>query len=118
MSFALSAQETRVEDGHMLRARLQKSDGEWVDAEINLNDFIGNNDGFFEWGGVNFSQSAQDIDFSVEGDDAVPVLRATLTNMEGEGIQGDINLGERIQNIDGGFQFGKFETSAVERVVV
>lgn len=45
MSFALSAQETRVDDGHILRARLQREDGEWVDAEIDLNDFVGNNEG-------------------------------------------------------------------------
>lgn len=71
--------------------------------------------GSFEWGGVNFSHSAQDISFSVEGDDAVPILRATLTNMADEGIARDINLGERIQNIDGNFQFGKPETQAVKR---
>lgn len=67
---------------------------------------------------MNFSESAQEIHFSVEGDDAVPVLRATLTNMEGQGIQRDINLGERIQNNNGSFEFGKFKASAVERVVV
>ncbi|EAQ87096.1 hypothetical protein CHGG_03715 [Chaetomium globosum CBS 148.51] len=106
MSFAQSAQDTRVDDGHILRARLQKADGEWVDAEINLNDFIGNNDGCFEWGGVNFSESAQDIHFSVEGTDAAPVLRAILLNMEGEGVERDINLGERIGNNDGSFEFG------------
>jgi hypothetical protein len=104
MSFALSAQETRLDDGHILRARLQKADGEWVDAEINLNDVIGNDDGSFEWDGVNFSESANNITFAIEGDDAVPVLRATLTNREGDGVNADINLGERIQNIDGAFE--------------
>jgi hypothetical protein len=134
MSFALSAEETRLDDGHMLRARLQKADGEWVDAELDLNTVIGNDDGMwtdrsapskpyaynrlkgsFRWNGVNFSESADDITFSIEGGDAVPVLRATLTNMEGNGVDANINLGERIQNIDGAFVFGEQKPSAVER---
>lgn len=45
MSFHASAQDIRVDDGHILRARLQKADGETADAEINLNDFIGNDNG-------------------------------------------------------------------------
>lgn len=63
--------------------------------------------GSFQWDGVNFSESAKDISFSFEGGDAVPILRATLTNREGGDVNADINLGERIQNINGTFVFGK-----------
>jgi hypothetical protein len=45
MSFNGSAQDIRVEDNHILRARLSKGDGEWVDAELDLNNCIGNNNG-------------------------------------------------------------------------
>jgi hypothetical protein len=45
MSFHYSAEDIRVEDNHILRARLQRADGEWQDAEINLNDFLGNDNG-------------------------------------------------------------------------
>jgi hypothetical protein len=45
MSFHASAQDIRVDDGHMLRARLSNANGEEVDAEMNLNQFIGNRDG-------------------------------------------------------------------------
>jgi hypothetical protein len=45
MSFHLSAQNVRVEDGHILRATLANVDGEWVDAELDLNSIIGNSDG-------------------------------------------------------------------------
>lgn len=125
MSFHASAQDIRVDDGHILRARLRNTNGEEVDAEIDLNQFIGNNDGkntfklligntssntgkgSFEWGGENFSHSAEDISFSLEGDDSVPVLRAGLKNMEGEVVYRDINLGERIENVDGNFEFRK-----------
>lgn len=44
-NFFATSEEIRLEDGHILRARLQRIDGEWVDAEINLNDHIGNENG-------------------------------------------------------------------------
>lgn len=49
MSFFDTARDVRLEDGHMLRASLQRVDGEWQDAEINLNDHIGNDNGRFCW---------------------------------------------------------------------
>lgn len=66
---------------------------------------------------MNFSHSAEEITFSIEGDDAVPVLRANLATSEGNTSSADINLGERIQNIDGAFVFGKLETSEVKRAL-
>lgn len=45
MGFQHSAQDVRVDDGHILRARLQRGDGEWNDAEIDLDNFVGNVDG-------------------------------------------------------------------------
>jgi hypothetical protein len=45
MSFHYSAEDIRVDDGHMLRARLQRADGEWNDSEIDLNNYIGNDNG-------------------------------------------------------------------------
>ena len=47
MSFHYTAEEgsIRVEDNHILKARLQRADGEWQDAEIDLNNHIGNDGG-------------------------------------------------------------------------
>jgi hypothetical protein len=45
MSFHFSAEDIRIDDGHILRARLQKADGEWNDAEIDLDNHVGNVDG-------------------------------------------------------------------------
>ncbi len=45
MSFHTSAQNIRVEENHILRASLSNDDGEFVEAEIDLNGFIGNNNG-------------------------------------------------------------------------
>lgn len=47
-NFFATSEEIRLEDGHRLRARLQRMDGEWVDAEINLNDHIGNENGMYD----------------------------------------------------------------------
>ncbi|KAK4175817.1 Cyanovirin-N [Triangularia setosa] len=101
MSFHLSAQDIRVDDGHILRARLDNGEGDWVDAELDLNTVLGNNDGIFEWEGGNFSDSAEGITFSIEGDEGVPILRAGLTNMNGDVNWHDVNLAERITNNGG-----------------
>jgi len=141
MSFHASAENIRVDDGHMLRAALRNGNGDLVDSEIDLNGFIGNSDGSshppfpphyypdvdetsgllvsneslmtglrastgnFEWGGSDFSHSAQNITFSIEGDDNCPILRAELANVEGEYQHRDINLSERIGNSDGQLVF-------------
>ncbi len=123
MDFHVSAQDIRVDDGHILRARLSNSGGDEVDAEIDLNQLIGNNNGMlalpsslsetithhqkgsFEWGGENFSHSAEDITFAVEGSGA-PILRAGLRNLDGNLEYRDINLAERVGNNGGSFYFG------------
>lgn len=45
MSFHLSAEDIRIEDNHVLVARLRDSSGELRDAEIDLNQFLGNDNG-------------------------------------------------------------------------
>lgn len=47
MSFAASASDIYLEDGHILVATVQDNDGNWAEAEsrIDLNDFLGNEDG-------------------------------------------------------------------------
>lgn len=63
--------------------------------------------GHFYWDGENFSGSAQDVEFTIEGDGSVPVLRATLIDQEGNGQQRDVNLSERISNNDGQFNYSE-----------
>ncbi|KAF7118536.1 hypothetical protein CNMCM5793_008066 [Aspergillus hiratsukae] len=105
MSFHLSAEDIRIEDNHVLVARLRDSNGELQDASIDLDQFLGNEDGFFQWDGVNFSQSAEDIRFAIEGGGEVPVLRARLADRDGNYQEADVNLSERIINVDGHFEF-------------
>ncbi|KAF1967091.1 Cyanovirin-N [Bimuria novae-zelandiae CBS 107.79] len=109
MTFHYTAEEgsIHVEGNHILKARLQRPDGEYQDAEIDLNNHIGNENGSFFWDGENFSDSAEDVHFTIEGEGEVPVLRATLHNADGEGVQCDLNLAERISNNDGSFVFSE-----------
>ncbi|KAE8140074.1 Cyanovirin-N [Aspergillus pseudotamarii] len=105
MSFHESAEDIEIRDGHILFARLRNEEGELQDSEINLDDFLGNSDGHFEWDGENFSASAEDVRFEIEGDDEVPVLRALLFNGEGEPVESNVNLSERVFNGNGEFVF-------------
>lgn len=63
--------------------------------------------GHFQWGGQDFSGSASNVEFNLEGDeeDQVPILRAELHPVEGDPIAADLNLAERIANINGEFEF-------------
>ncbi|KAL2139448.1 hypothetical protein VTI28DRAFT_5141 [Corynascus sepedonium] len=105
MSFHKSAQDIEIVDNHILKALLADANGEYVEAEYDLGQVIGNNNGQFEWGGVNFDDSAEEVTLSLEGDDSVPVLRATLLDVEGNRVMADINLAERIGNENGEFVF-------------
>ncbi|SPJ73956.1 related to Cyanovirin-N homolog [Fusarium torulosum] len=96
MPFLLSARQVHLVDGHILKAVLTKRDGESRDAELDLNDIIGNTDGWFMWEGVNFSQMASDI--KLEGS----VLSAQLPKRDGGYIERQrIELNDRISNEDG-----------------
>ncbi|OJJ60396.1 hypothetical protein ASPSYDRAFT_42125 [Aspergillus sydowii CBS 593.65] len=105
MSFHESATNIRLEDDHILVADLENEEGESVEATFDLDEVLGNADGQFHWEGGGFSGSASDISFELEGDDSVPVLRATLANEEGEPVEANVNLAERLGNNNGSFNF-------------
>ncbi|KAI5854963.1 Cyanovirin-N [Tricharina praecox] len=105
MSFHLSSEEICVEDNRILVGRLRKEDGSLNETQIDLDQFIGNNNGHFQWDGEGFSGSASNVHFSIEGGGEVPVLRANLRDENGEEKSADINLAERVQNHNGEFVF-------------
>lgn len=105
MSFHHSAEDIRIDDKHFLRASLRNENGDLVEAEFDLDTVIGNSEGNFAWDGANFSETSEDVTFSIEGGGQVPVLRAQLANSEGEYFSRDLNLAERIQNDNGAFSF-------------
>ncbi|OGM41854.1 hypothetical protein ABOM_009658 [Aspergillus bombycis] len=107
MSFHESCLDIRIEvrDGYtVLLAGAGVGGDEYVPAELNLDDGIGNSDGFFSRDGANFTDSAQNIDLSFR-DDGV-WLEADLPEVDGgeRGRQG-INLSQHIENQGGNLVF-------------
>lgn len=45
MSYSQSCEAFELIDGHILKARCQNVDGDWVDSEIDLAPLIGNDNG-------------------------------------------------------------------------
>lgn len=94
-----------LDDKRTLIGRLEDENGEYQDASIDLDQFLGNNNGSFQWDGVSFSETAEGVHFDIEGESNVPVLRAQLRNGEGDYVDANVNLAERIRNGNGQFQF-------------
>ncbi|KAJ5223334.1 hypothetical protein N7468_007876, partial [Penicillium chermesinum] len=105
MSFHVSAVEYELEDGHILKAVLTDDEGNEKTSQLDLNTIIDNDNGSFAWKDSKYSDSANDVKLSKEGDDEVPVLRARLLNVDGEEVDADINLAERITNDNGVLRF-------------
>ena len=59
--------------------------------------------GHFQWGGENFTESAENIRLSLEGPDSVPMLHAALKNSRGQLVDAEVNLSEHIGNRDASF---------------
>lgn len=125
MSFHLTSSDLRVEshDGRSyLVGRATRADGSHNDVRLNLDEILGNDNGqypplepqlpspnfktgHFRWDGENFTGSARNVSFSIEGGGAVPVLRAELQNAEGHFQGADVNLSERVENVNGDLVF-------------
>nr|2KJL_A Chain A, Cyanovirin-N homolog [unidentified]3HNU_X Chain X, Cyanovirin-N-like protein [synthetic construct]3HNX_A Chain A, Cyanovirin-N-like protein [synthetic construct]3HP8_A Chain A, Cyanovirin-N-like protein [synthetic construct]3HP8_B Chain B, Cyanovirin-N-like protein [synthetic construct] len=106
MSYADSSRNAVLTNGgRTLRAECRNADGNWVTSELDLDTIIGNNDGHFQWGGQNFTETAEDIRFHPkEGAAEQPILRARLRDCNGEFHDRDVNL-NRIQNVNGRLVF-------------
>lgn len=52
MSFQASSRDFFLEDGHILFANVCDREGNWYESRIDLDRFIGNQDGWFMWDGV------------------------------------------------------------------
>ncbi|KAG0250474.1 hypothetical protein BG011_008320 [Mortierella polycephala] len=104
-NFSQTSNRITLVDGHILSAHCRKANGEWNESKIDLNDFIGNEDGSFEWNGVNFSQTARDTSLLL-GDEAKIV--ADLQSRDQHLKKSTLNLDERITNVDGRLVFGEF----------
>ncbi|OQD84165.1 hypothetical protein PENANT_c014G05303 [Penicillium antarcticum] len=99
MSFYESCENVRIEindDAIYLHCDARNEDGESQSASLRLDDFIGNEDGWFMWDGVNAGQSAHNVE--LDGS----MLTAELPMRDGghRERQG-IDLNDRISNENG-----------------
>merc|ERR1712187_82477 len=84
-----------------LVAICNNDEGSGLVSEIELDQFLGNEDGHFSWNGRSFTESARDIQLCREGPSRLPVLHANLLNTSGEYVADETCLAEHIRNIDG-----------------
>ncbi|KAF9570364.1 hypothetical protein EC968_001865 [Mortierella alpina] len=101
-NFTETSKNIRITGGHLLQATCQTKDGGYKDSTLDLNDFIGNEDGNFQWDGVNFSQTAEDVQIQVATDST---LSAELKARDQHLVPSKLNLDERITNNNGVLQY-------------
>ena len=84
--------------GTILNAMCQDSEGDYHNSNIDLDNYISNNEGKLEWGGSSFSQSCSNINLNGT------ILSATCLNSEGEEFDSSIDLNHYICNNEGSLQ--------------
>lgn len=101
MAFSQSAQDFRL-DGSLLVATIATEAGDWVESVLDINEYIGNNDGFFEFGGRGFFDLLDTETLRLEG----PFLYTSLYRLDGSLAEEQvINLDDYIANQDGNLVF-------------
>jgi hypothetical protein len=101
MSFSLSSRDITLDpSGQTLRATCQNAVGNWGPSQIDLDAFIGNIDGNFQWGSSGYSQSAQSPHLS--GDHT---LVAELRKEDGSLVSPELDLNRHIANSNGVLTF-------------
>ncbi|KAJ9298593.1 hypothetical protein DTO271G3_3560 [Paecilomyces variotii] len=104
MSFHVSCEDIRIEvmpgDATYLCCAGKDVDGNWHPNRLRLDDIIGNSDGWFIWGGRDFTHSAREI--HLEHGANGPHLTAELPMRDGgyRERQG-IDLADKIRNENG-----------------
>ncbi|KAJ3530943.1 hypothetical protein NM208_g9097 [Fusarium decemcellulare] len=106
-NFHESSENIQLEDGHILHAECGDGEGGTNESTLDLDYYIGNNNGSFEWGGENFSGSASGIFLEINPD-GYPILRASLNPIDGDPVDADVNLAERIGNNGGTLVYSSF----------
>ncbi|PYI13649.1 Cyanovirin-N [Aspergillus japonicus CBS 114.51] len=111
-SFERSAKNITIDGNGVLHAELEGAYNEYHKASIDLNYYLGNDDGEFQWGGTDFIKTATDLAI-VHDKEGVIVLRAELcvppADLCGDGgyATNQVRLGEHIGNNNGQFEFHK-----------
>jgi len=82
-------------EGTVLRVACQNSAGGWKGSHLDLNRYLGNEDGVFDWQGENFNMTAKDLQLV----DAT--LSARLQTRENTWLEASVDLSDHLTNEDG-----------------
>jgi hypothetical protein len=104
MSFQLTSKNIHLVDSHILTASCQTREGGWQDASIDLNGYIGNEDGYFSLNDKNFAQSAEDVKVESSADKISLVASLRRRNDQWNSSQ-TFDLTDLIENDDGTLRF-------------
>jgi hypothetical protein len=95
MSLSLTSRNIQISSKGILTASCNKYDGSWVDSNINLNNYISNDDGVLAWGGSGFINSSKD--FKIEEN----TLKAQCQKRDGTWVDSSLSLDYFIGNNNG-----------------
>ena len=101
MSFSKTSRNITFERTFLLKAQCQKTSGEWVDASLDLDTGIGNNEGHFDTSSTDYSRSAGNVKLSGT------VLSADLGRTSGGPLHDSIDLDTIVANFEGVLAFQK-----------
>jgi hypothetical protein len=99
MSFSASSEGIKLISGGVIGATCKTATGGLNNSALDLNQVLGNNNGFFSWGGKDFEASARNISLSGS------TLKAELRRIDGSWAWSSVNLDERITNSDGNLKY-------------
>ncbi|KAH6603517.1 cop9 signalosome complex subunit 5 [Trichoderma cornu-damae] len=97
MSFSQSSRNYRLEGSRFI-AEVCCEDGTWVDSVIDLNEYVGNNEGVFDLEGNNVFGSADQISWRLDGTTIITLLYKSDGTF---GAEQFLNLDNYISNENG-----------------
>jgi hypothetical protein len=101
MAFSQSAQDFRLE-GSLLIANIFDDDGNIFESVLDINEFVGNNDGYFDLNGSGFFDSVYEESSRLDGTTLITVLYREDGSVAEEQF---LNLDDYIANENGSLVF-------------
>ncbi len=95
MSFSLTSKNIAIASNGVLSAECKELSGDYNGSTIDLNDYLGNVNGVFQWGSEAFSATANSL--TVSGS----TLSGQLKKLDNSWVNASVNLDEHIKNDNG-----------------
>ena len=99
MAFHYTSRAIRLDGRATLVAECRDRDGAYHPATLDLDRCLGNDDGAFAWGGVNFSRSARNVTL------LFPLLTAELRDTHGRWRDAEVDVSPRVENVNGALRY-------------